>query len=127
MNYLPMKKLFSLLAIISIIAVSNCTRIPENNDPILGVWSKTAAGTSLKEQVVEKEEWIFNDAFLGRYHRYSGKTLVFYTDFAWSIEDHTYSIIYNEAELSDTNVIMNNADQPEQLELVNGGTFAVRE
>ncbi len=122
-----MKKLFSLLAIICIIAVSNCTRIPENNDPILGIWSKTAIGTSSKEQVVEREEWIFNDAYLGRYHRYSGKTLVFYTDFAWSVENQTYSIIYNEANLSDTEVIMNNADEPEQLELVSGGTFAVRE
>ncbi len=122
-----MKKLFSLLAIICIIAVSNCTRIPENNDPILGIWSKTDIGTSSKEQVVEREEWIFNDAYLGRYHRYSGKTLVFYTDFAWSVENQTYSIIYNEANLSDTEVIMNNADEPEQLELVSGGTFAVRE
>ncbi|GMN07449.1 hypothetical protein MTsPCn5_28380 [Croceitalea sp. MTPC5] len=122
-----MKKLFSLLAIICIIAVSNCTRIPENNDPILGIWSKTASDTGSKEQVAEREEWIFNDAYLGRYHRYSGKTLTFYTDFAWSVENHTYSIIYNEANLSDTEVIMNNADEPEQLEFISGGTFAVRQ
>ncbi len=122
-----MKKIFSLLAIVSIIAASNCTRIPENNDPILGVWSKTNVTTVTNKEIPEKEEWIFNDAYLGRYHRYANQKIVFYTDFAWSLDNGTYTIIYNEEELSDITVIMNKADEPEQLEFTGGEVFAVRE
>lgn len=123
-----MKKFFSLLAIIAIISVSNCTRVPENNDPVLGVWSKTEIrSVEDKLESVQKEEWIFNDAYLGRYHLYSEETLVFYTDFRWSVDSGMYAITYGEEELQDTEVIMNMTGEPEQLEFTDGSLFALRE
>lgn len=123
-----MKKFFSLLAIIAIISVSNCTRIPENNDPVLGIWSKTQISSIAdKQQALQKEEWIFNDAYLGRYNLYSDETLIFYTDFRWSIDGEMYSITYGEEELQDTEVIMDITGEPEQLEFASGGLFALRE
>jgi len=123
-----MKKFFSLLAIIAIISVSNCTRIPENNDPVLGIWSKTQISTIAdKQQALQKEEWIFNDAYLGRYNLYSDETLIFYTDFRWSVDNEMYSITYGEEQLQDTEVIMDITGEPEQLEFATGGLFALRE
>lgn len=123
-----MKKFFSLLAIITIISVSNCTRIPENNDPVLGIWSKTQISSIAdKQQALQKEEWIFNDAYLGRYNLYSDETLIFYTDFRWSVDGEMYSITYGEEELQDTEVIMDITGEPEQLEFATGGLFALRE
>ena len=123
-----MKKFFSLLAIIAIVSVSNCTRIPENNDPVLGTWSRAQIGSiTNKQESIEREEWIFNDAYLGRYHQYSDNSIIFYTDFQWSIENGVYTITYGEDELQDIKVIMDIADEPEQLEFANGDLFAIRE
>ena len=123
-----MKKFFSLLAIIAIISVSNCTRIPENNDPVLGIWSKTQISSIAdKQEALQKEEWIFNDAYLGRYNLYSDETLIFYTDFRWSVDGEMYSITYGEEGLQDTEVIMDITGEPEQLEFATGGLFALRE
>ncbi|MDT0608080.1 hypothetical protein [Croceitalea rosinachiae] len=123
-----MKKFFSLLAIVTLISVSNCTRIPENNDPVLGIWSKTQINSlEGKQESTQKEEWIFNDAYLGRYHFYLGESLTFYTDFRWSSDAGVYSITYNEEELQDTEVIMNISEEHEQLEFADGGVFAIRE
>ena len=127
MNCLLMKKLFSLLVLIVIIAISNCTQIPENNDPILGTWSKTETQSEAKNSLTQKEEWIFNDAYLGRYHKYIGENLAFFTDFSWTITEGVYFITYNEEEVNDTAVLLNLEDQPQQLELVEGGVFAIRE
>ncbi len=122
-----MKKFLSLMAILAIITVSNCTQIPENNDPILGIWSIANLETSVSEDVPERQEWIFNDAFLGRYHQYMGNQLNFVTDFKWNVNNGIYTIDYNVEELQDIQVIMNANGEPEQLELVSGETLAVRE
>ena len=123
-----MKKLFSLLAIVSIIAVSNCTDIPENNDPILGVWVRATAGAeAAKSNNITKEEWIFNDVFLGRYQSYSGSDLVFYTDFQWSEENGTYTITYSGTNIETVTVSLEEANTPETLALQNGDIFATRE
>ncbi|AWX43572.1 hypothetical protein HME9304_00563 [Flagellimonas maritima] len=124
-----MKKLFSLLLIISIIAISNCTSIPENNDPILGIW---AIGTSTidSKTAVEnttREEWIFNDVYLGRYQRYSNSKITFYTDFRWSEDDGVYTIIYSDTEINDVTVNLQETNDPEILALDNGVVYAVRE
>ncbi len=124
-----MKKLFSLLLIISIIAISNCTSIPENNDPILGIW---AIGTSTidSKTTVEnttREEWIFNDVYLGRYQRYSNSKITFYTDFRWSEDDGVYTIIYSDTEIDDVTVNLQETNDPEILALDNGVVYAVRE
>ncbi len=122
-----MKKFLSLVALLVIITVSNCTQIPENNDPILGIWSIANLTTRTTENMSERQEWIFNDAFLGRHHQYMGNEINFITDFKWQVNNGIYTIDYNAQELEDIQVIMNANGEPEQLELVSGETFAVRE
>ena len=123
-----MKKLFSLLSIVGIIAISNCTRIPENHDPILGIWAKIeSSNIEGKSSSTVREEWIFNDVYLGRYQRYSDSELIFYTDFKWSQENGTYSITYGDPKVNDITVSLEKAKEPEILTLDNGSVFATRE
>lgn len=123
-----MKKLFSLLAIIGIVALSNCSQIPENNDPILGIWANTQTSTiEGKGSSTTREEWIFNDVYLGRYQSYSNSKLVFYTDFKWSEENGTYTIIYGDPQVTDITVNLEHASDPEILTLENGSVFATRD
>jgi len=123
-----MKKFFSLLAIASIIAISNCTSIPENNDPILGIWVRDDAnGNTNKNGSTSREEWIFNDVYLGRYQSYSNSSLTFYTDFKWSEENGKYTIIYSDEQVTDVIVSLEETSDPEILALENGSVFAARE
>jgi hypothetical protein len=123
-----MKKLFSLLSIIGLVAISNCSRIPENNDPILGIWAKTQTSSiEGKSSSTTREEWIFNDVYLGRYQSYSNSKLVFYTDFKWSEENGTYTIIYGDPQVTDITVNLEHASDPEILTLENGSVFATRD
>jgi len=123
-----MKKLFSLLSIVGIIAISNCTSVPENHDPILGSWAKTeSSNIEGKSSSTVREEWIFNDVYLGRYQRYSNSELIFYTDFKWSQENGTYSITYGDPQVNDITVSLEKAKEPEILTLDNGSVFATRE
>jgi len=123
-----MKKLFSLLSIIGIVAISNCSRVPENNDPILGIWAKTESSSiDGKGSDATREEWIFNDVYLGRYQSYSNSKLVFYTDFRWSEENGTYTIIYGDPQVEDITVSLEQNGSPEILALENGSVFATRE
>lgn len=123
-----MKKLFSFLAIIGIIVVSNCTQIPENNDPVIGIWvDPFSTASSIGNKNLTREEWIFNDAFLGRYHRYENKVLTIKTDFKWSNEDGTYTISYPGTELPEQHAVLENAQDPSQLKDEYGNVIAVRE
>ena len=123
-----MKKLFSLLSIVGIIAISNCTSVPENHDPILGIWAKTEfSNIEGKSSSTVREEWIFNDVYLGRYQRYSNSALIFYTDFKWSQENGTYSITYGDPQVNDITVSLEKAKKPEILTFDNGSVFATRE
>ncbi len=123
-----MKKLFSLLSIVCIITVSNCTSIPENNDPILGIWVRhSTSQDSDKGNQTTREEWIFNDVYLGRYQSYSNSKLTFYTDFRWTEKDGLYTITYSEEEIVDVIVSLENTNDPETLSLENGAVFATRE
>ncbi len=123
-----MKKFFSLLAILVIITVSNCSEIPENNDPILGIWSKSEIASEGEKSGDEvRQEWIFNDAYLGRYHNYTNGDLDFYTDFSWSLEGETYTIIYTGTDKPKVQVNLQEAATPEKLALEDGGIFAIRE
>jgi len=123
-----MKKLFSLLSILGIIAISNCSQIPENNDPILGIWSRSQS-TDLSGKTAEtlREEWIFNDVYLGRYQSYSNSKLVFYTDFKWSVDRGNYSITYGDPQMDGITVNLEQANEPEMLTLDNGTVFATRD
>ena len=119
-----MKKFLCFLAIIAIISASNCSRIPENNDPIIGIWNRVDLST---EEVISHQEWIFNDAYLGRYHLYVNNSLEIKTDFSWSQEKGLYTISYPGTEMSDDVVSMKVEQSIEVLEDNQGKVLAQRE
>ncbi|WP_394747039.1 hypothetical protein [Spongiimicrobium salis] len=123
-----MKNLLSFLALVGIVLVSNCTSIPENNDPIIGIWSNeevTQINAVSKERI--REEWIFNDAYLGRFHRYDNNTLEFINDFKWSEEDGVYTISYPGTDLPDNIVTMEVSEETAILQEQDGEVIAIRE
>ncbi|MEO1487037.1 MAG: hypothetical protein AAFU57_14925 [Bacteroidota bacterium] len=123
-----MKKLFSFLSIVLLVVVSNCSDIPENNDPILGVWTNSnTLETNGRTTSITREEWIFNDVYLGRYQAYSNNELVFYTDFKWSNDNDIYVITYTGTDVEEVAVNLVEEDGTDILSLTNGAVFAIRE
>lgn len=125
-----MKKLFSFLAIIGILLSSNCTRIAENNDPVIGIWTHMSTdknGTAQKGDATVKQEWIFNDAYLGRYHTYTNKELTVISDFKWSFKDNTYTISYPGLDREEDIVSMKETEDGTILTDNEGHILAVRE
>ena len=123
-----MKKFFSFLALLVIITMSNCSDFPENNDPILGIWSQTELMTqSDKNETEVRQEWIFNDAYLGRYHSYINDELDYFTDFEWSLEGEVYTISYPGTDRPIAEVQLQEAAKPQRLALEDGDVFAIRE
>jgi|SRR5690606_9515263 len=125
-----MKKIFSFLAIIGILLSSNCTRIAENNDPVIGIWTHLSTNTENKAQkqgITIKQEWIFNDAYLGRYHTYNNKELTVVTDFKWSFKDDTYVISYPGLDRDEDIVSMEETELGTILTDSEGDILAIRE
>lgn len=122
-----MKKFFSLLTLVGLILVSNCSKIPENNDPVLGIWANLEIEEINVEESNDRQEWIFNDAYLGRYQEYNGDSITFYTDFGWSVENGVYTIEYRGVDMQNQRVMLVESDSPETLAYENGGHFATRE
>ncbi len=122
-----MKKIFSFLAIIGIIFASNCTRIPENNDPIIGIWDRVEVETSLSGKQTIRTEWIFNDAYLGRYHRIENGSITVKSDFKWKHEDDVYTISYPGLERDDDKVVLKQSVNGSQLERNDGFMLATRD
>lgn len=89
-----MKRILSLFALVAIFLASNCSRIPENNDPVLGIWSKSGVTINEDSKSNLRLEWIFNDAYLGRFHMYNGSTTEMQTDFSWKKDGDLYTISY---------------------------------
>lgn len=116
------------MAIIAIIIASNCSRIPENNDPVIGIWIKLDVETQSenKRQTV-RQEWIFNDAYLGRYHKYTSSTLDFKTDFKWVRVDGEYTISYPGTDMPPETVSMKESGDVVMLEDLNGEVVATRD
>ncbi|NND79184.1 MAG: hypothetical protein HKN53_04740 [Maribacter sp.] len=124
-----MKKFFSFIAIIGIILASNCSRIPENNDPVIGIWASLSTLTNSESgKVSTRLEWIFNDAYLGRYHIMENGSVVYKTDFRWEKNDNIYTISYPgiDDKVSDK-VIMKESPDRTTLEDNNGNILAIRE
>jgi len=116
------------MAIIAIVSASNCSRVPENNDPIIGIWAKVeVVSTSESARQTHREEWIFNDVYLGRYHDYNGNTLNVQTDFSWEKTDGVYTITYPGTDMPSHEVRMKEADNVETLEDIQGNILALRE
>jgi len=122
-----MKKLFSFLAIIGIIFASNCSRIPENNDPIIGIWDRVEVVTSETGKQTVRREWIFNDAYLGRYHRIENGHIVIKSDFKWKQEDGVYIISYPGLERNDDQVVLKQSVDGSELERNDGFMMATRD
>ena len=124
-----MKKILSLLAIIAIIFSSNCSRIEENNDPIVGIWIEaTASSESETAKNTTRKEWIFNDVFLGRYHRFDKGKIIEQTDFKWSQTDGIYTVEYRGLENKPNDiVIIKTTPTGTILQESNGNMLAVRE
>lgn len=123
-----MKRLLSFVAILVIVFASNCTRIPENNDPVIGIWTFTELqniSATQKEQI--RKEWIFNDAYLGRFHVYEGSTLSFKTDYQWEQQDGVYTISYPGTDMASDVVRMKDDTQGTVLEDEKGNILAKRE
>ncbi|MDM9630970.1 hypothetical protein [Robiginitalea aurantiaca] len=89
-----MRTFSSLIMILAISAISSCSEIPENTDPVIGIWAQTQASRDSGAKHMEREEWIFNDAYLGRYNLYAGDELVVETDFQWEAHADVYTIHY---------------------------------
>ena len=112
------------MAIIAIISASNCSRIPENNDPIIGIWSKVELNA---ESETIRQEWIFNDVYLGRYHQYVNNKLEVITDFGWEETEGIYTISYPGTEMLKNVVSRKMAEEVELLEDRQGNVLAQRE
>lgn len=124
-----MKKILSLLAIIAIIFSSNCSRIEENNDPIVGIWIEVDASLeSGTAQSPTRKEWIFNDVFLGRYHEINQGKIVEQTDFKWSQVDGIYTVEYRGIENKPNDIVtIKSTSNGELLQENNGNMLAIRE
>ncbi|TKD61793.1 lipocalin family protein [Flavobacterium sp. ASW18X] len=120
-----MKRLLYIMGIFAVVLVSNCSEIPENNDPILGVWVKTELQQDASKNTNSnvKEEWTFNDVYLGRYERFKNGSLEYSTDFSWEVDNGVYSLKYEVDQLNPLQLTM---DLPELL-LQNGETFATKQ
>ncbi len=128
-NLLTMKKLVSLVAIVAIILTANCSRIEQNNDPIIGIWSQSKITTEENSsKTTVRKEWIFNDVYLGRYHEITGDEITLQTDFKWSRDDGKYIVEYRGLEDKPNNVltIEKNSDDV-LLKKADGNILALRE
>ncbi|PIB30525.1 hypothetical protein [Maribacter sp. 4G9] len=124
-----MKKFLSLMAICAIIFSANCSRIEQNNDPIIGIWSQseTEISNSSSKGTLRKE-WIFNDVYLGRYHEINGNDITLQTDFKWYREGDIYTIEYRGLENVPVDRLkIIESDQGTILEKINGEYVAIRE
>lgn len=117
------------MAIGAIIFLANCSRIEQNNDPVIGIWSQSeiiTADNSSKQTV--RKEWIFNDVYLGRYHEIHGTTITLKTDFKWSRQDDSYTLEYRGLEGKPIEVFtIKSLEDGTYLENKDSGTFAIRE
>lgn len=124
-----MKKLLSLLAILAIIFSSNCSRIEQNNDPIVGIWIEaTSFSESSTANLNTRKEWIFNDVYLGRYHEIDNGKIIEQTDFKWSQLDGIYTVEYRGLENKPNDIVsITTTLDGTLLQLKDGNMLAIRE
>ena len=122
-NQVPLLCLFFVAAF----SLTNCTKATVNNDPVIGIWSRSEIQDQPAGKTVLREEWIFNDAYLGRYHRYSGVQLEAKTDFRWEAESGVYTIEYPGLDKEADVVTIVNSPEGTLLEDMQGAVLAHRE
>lgn len=123
-----MKKFTLFMAMAVLLTIFACSKIAENNDPVIGIWSNEAisAKTSTKGPS-GRQEWIFNDAYLGRYHGYEGHEIKVQTDFKWKKTDDVYIISYPGTDFEEDIVTMEESEEGIILLEIQGEILAIRE
>jgi hypothetical protein len=124
-----LKKTYLLLPLLAIVlSAGSCSEIPENNDPVIGVWARTETADAPEGKTVLREEWIFNDAYLGRYHRYRGEIIELRSDFSWKVEQDRYTIAYPGLDREPDQVIIETSSPgPALLKTDRGEVLAHKE
>lgn len=89
-----MQRFLVLSLVFVLTALGSCSEIPENDDPVIGIWAQTRAPEDTGAKHLERVEWIFNDAYLGRYHVYEGSEITVSSDFQWEARGSVYLIQY---------------------------------
>lgn len=120
-----MKRLFSFLSIIAIIALSNCSRTTNKNNPVIGAWSNISAIGKDGSKILSK--WIFNDAHLGRYQVVEHGSITTKADFQWTETDGIYTISYPGLERVDEKVTLNETPKGLLMKQIDGNILAVQE
>ena len=121
------KVLYFFILTLLLSVPQSCSEIPENEDPVIGIWSRTESGaqTNLKGSV--REEWIFNDVYLGRYHHYIGDEITAQSDFQWKVQGDVYTIEYPNLERVSDKVTILREETATILQTQDGETLARRE
>ena len=110
------------------VLLASCSKIEPNNDPVIGIWHNSVkTATNLNKMVIDKEEWIFNDVYLGRFHGYNNDEITFITDFRWQVQDSVYTISYPGADLPDDKVKMIASEDVIYLIRTTGSNFAIKQ
>ncbi len=121
-----MKTLITTLAI-TLFVLSSCSKDEAeviNNDPIIGIWGMADKPSKTAKNIKVKNEWIFNDAYLGRYHQYHNEEIVVITDFRWTSNEDVYIITYPGLDnRSEESVVL----VDKQLVYIDGKVLAERE
>ena len=116
------------MAIIAIIFSASCSKIEQNNDPIIGIWVENENIQTSTAKSDTRKEWIFNDVYLGRYHEFQNGALTLKTDFSWSQKDGIYTIIYAGLEDKPIHTFkIEKTKNGELLQLINGTMLAIKE
>jgi hypothetical protein len=122
-----MRRLSTLFLLVVMTSLGSCSEAPENNDPVIGIWGQTQAPKDLSVKHMERVEWIFNDAFLGRYHLYQGEELVVQTDFQWNQRGGVYTIHYPGLKKVEDVVKIKESQEGVMLVDLGGSVLAYRE
>lgn len=117
---------FFLLLICTLTLVA-CSEVETNDDPVIGIWSRADFTEAPEGRIAVREEWIFNDAYLGRYHRYEGNVLTVKTDFGWEKEGAVYQIDYPGLDREADRVTLKRNPDSELLLDLQGEVLAQRE
>lgn len=119
-----MKNRFAIIALCAMALFTNCSKAVINDDPVIGIWTNVQTKIIAENTKSQTEfEWIFNDAYLGRHHRFENNNLVLQTDFQWKRENELYTISYPGTDLPQIKVTLVDAT----LKQTDGVIFAIRE
>lgn len=119
-------KLF-LCGILVILLYPSCSKPSVIDDPVIGIWhNHVKTATNTHKLMVDQEEWIFNDAQLGRYHGYRNGKIVFLTDFGWKVREGVYTVTYPGTDFVPDIVLMDHTEGQQILRTQEGGIRAVR-